>query len=70
MGTGDKAENKAQELGGQAKETMGDATDNDRLRREGRADQSEANAKQAGEKIKDAAGNVKDALTGGDRDRT
>lgn len=70
MGQGDKAENKAEEFGGKAKEALGDATDNERLQREGQADQTSANTKQAGEKMKDAASDLKDAVTGGNRDRT
>jgi uncharacterized protein YjbJ (UPF0337 family) len=54
MGTDDKIENKAQELGGKAKERVGDATDDEQLEAEGRTDQAKADVKQAGEKIKDA----------------
>ena len=54
MADTDKAKNKAQELKGKMKEGVGDATDNPRLEREGRADQTKGNLKQAGEKIKDA----------------
>ena len=54
MGAGDKISNKAEELGGKAKEAWGDLTDNERLEAEGKAEQVEANAKQAGEKAKDA----------------
>lgn len=62
MGLDDKISNKAEELGGKAKEAAGDATGNDRLQAEGQGDQAKANAKQAGEHVKDAA---KDAF--GDR---
>jgi uncharacterized protein YjbJ (UPF0337 family) len=54
MGTDDKLENKAQELGGKAKERVGEATDDEQLEAEGRTDQAKADVKQAGEKIKDA----------------
>lgn len=54
MGAMDKFEDKAQELKGQAKEELGDATDNPDLQAEGQADQTKGNLKQAGEKIKDA----------------
>ena len=54
MGIDDKIENKADELAGQAKEKVGDATDNPDLQAEGSADQSKANLKQAGEDVKDA----------------
>lgn len=54
MSSEDKLSNKAQELKGKVKEGAGDATDNERLEREGRADQTKGNLKQAGEKVKDA----------------
>lgn len=53
MGIDDKFENKAEEVGGQAKEKVGEATDDQDLQAEGKADQGKANIKQAGEKIKD-----------------
>ena len=54
MSSEDKVSNKAQELKGKIKEGAGDATDNERLENEGRADQTKGNLKQAGEKVKDA----------------
>ena len=54
MGVGDKAEHKFDELKGQGKEALGDATDDDRLRAEGEADQTKGNLGQAAEKVKDA----------------
>ncbi|MGI9004348.1 MAG: CsbD family protein [Pseudonocardia sp.] len=63
MGTDDKIQNKTEELVGKGKEAIGDATGDDELRAEGRADQTEAGLKQAGEKVKDAVGKVKDAVT-------
>ena len=62
MGVGDKAENKAQEAKGKVKETVGSATDNDRMQREGKSDQTGAKAKNAKEHVKDAAGDAKDAI--------
>jgi uncharacterized protein YjbJ (UPF0337 family) len=62
MGVDDKADNKAQELKGTAKERIGGATGDENLQAEGAADRSEAHTKQAGEHIKDAIGNVKDAF--------
>ena len=50
----DKAKNKVQEVKGNVKEGVGDATDDERLENEGRADQAKGNLKQAGEKVKDA----------------
>lgn len=54
MGTGDKAQNKGEEIAGKIKEQMGDMTDNEELEAEGQADQTKANLKQAGENVKDA----------------
>jgi uncharacterized protein YjbJ (UPF0337 family) len=58
MGLEDKIKNSAEDLGGKAKEAVGDATDNDQLKGEGKADQ----AKSA---IKDAAENAKDKISEG-----
>ena len=46
-------QNKADELGGKAKETVGKATGNDNLENEGKGDQVKANAKQGVEDAKD-----------------
>jgi uncharacterized protein YjbJ (UPF0337 family) len=54
MGLDDKIENTSEKLGGKAKETAGDATDDERLESEGKMDQAKADLKQAGEKVKDA----------------
>ncbi len=53
MGLDDKISNKAEELKGQAKEAYGDATDDQSLQAEGKADQASANIKETGEKVKD-----------------
>jgi uncharacterized protein YjbJ (UPF0337 family) len=58
MGTGDHIEHKAEDVKGQAKEGLGEATDNDRLKNEGRADQTKAHVKDAVEDVKDAAKKV------------
>ena len=50
----DKAKNKAQELGGKAKEAVGNVTGDAQTRDEGRGDQAKSNLKDAGEKVKDA----------------
>ena len=50
----DKAKNKAQEVGGKAKETVGNITGDESIRDEGRNDQVKSNLKDAGEKLKDA----------------
>ena len=54
MGMDDKAGNKADQAAGKLKQTVGDATDNERLENEGRADQSKAKLKDAAEDVKDA----------------
>lgn len=54
MGADDKAKNMAEDLGGKVKEAAGEATGDRDLAAEGKADQSKADLKQAGEKVKDA----------------
>ena len=54
MGMDDKIQNKAEELGGNAKEGLGKATDDDKLQAEGKSDQAGSKVKQAGENVKDA----------------
>jgi uncharacterized protein YjbJ (UPF0337 family) len=54
MSTAKKARNTVDRLTGQAKEKIGDATGNDRLRNEGKADQVKARVRQTGERLKDA----------------
>ena len=49
----DRVEGAAKNLGGKAKEAAGNATDNDRLKAEGQADQVKADAKKVGENVKD-----------------
>ena len=63
MGLTDKIENKAEELGGKAKQAVGDLTDNEDLQAQGQTDQTGAGLKQAGEHVKDAARDVRDGLT-------
>lgn len=64
MRTRDKASNKAQDVKGKVKETVGTASGNKDLKDKGKADQAKAGLKDAGEKVKDAASNVRDAVTG------
>ena len=64
MGTKNKTSNKAQDLKGRVKETVGSATGNEDLRTKGRADQTKSSLKDAGEKVKDAGSKVKDAVKG------
>jgi uncharacterized protein YjbJ (UPF0337 family) len=58
MSESDKISNKVEELKGRVKEGVGDATDNEQLQGEGKADQAKGNLKQAGEKVKDAVKGV------------
>jgi len=50
----DKAKNKAQELGGKAKEVVGRVTGDRSTENRGKDDQTKSQLKGAGEKIKDA----------------
>jgi uncharacterized protein YjbJ (UPF0337 family) len=54
MGLEDKVKNTTEGMQGQAKEKVGDATDDKEMQAEGQNDQTKANLKQAGEKVKDA----------------
>ncbi|MDP9443621.1 MAG: CsbD family protein [Actinomycetota bacterium] len=54
MGSDDKLRNTGEEHLGKAKEQFGKASGDEDLQAEGKADQSKANLKQAGEKVKDA----------------
>ena len=54
MGIAGKAKNAAQDAAGKIKEAAGDVTNNESLEAEGKADQTEAKAKKAGEGVKDA----------------
>jgi uncharacterized protein YjbJ (UPF0337 family) len=54
MSTQDKVNNKIEEIGGKAKEKVGEHTGDNDLKAEGKSDQVKGNLKQAGEKVKDA----------------
>lgn len=54
MGAGDKFENNVDKAAGAAKEKLGKATGNESQQAEGRAQQSQADLKKAGESVKDA----------------
>jgi uncharacterized protein YjbJ (UPF0337 family) len=62
---------KSDDLKGRAKEAVGDFTDNDELKREGRADRAGGKAKEviedAGEKAKDLVDDIKDKVQGSDK---
>ena len=62
MGTDEKFEYAKERAEGRAKEAYGSMTDDERLREEGRGQQSEADVKSAGEKVRDAARKVGDAV--------
>ena len=63
MGLDDKFANKAEEVKGQAKENIGEATGDEQLQAEGATDQLKAKVKQVGEKVKDLGEEVKDKFT-------
>ncbi len=54
MSAAAKMKNAAEDLTGKAKEATGKVTDNERLKADGKADQTKADAKKAGENVKDA----------------
>lgn len=62
MGITDKAKNETEKVVGQGKQALGEATDDQELADEGRADQSEAAVKKAGERVKDTAHEVKETV--------
>jgi uncharacterized protein YjbJ (UPF0337 family) len=61
MSLADKAKNKIEEATGGVKEKLGEATGNEDIEAEGRADQAEGKTRQAGEHAKDAGRDLKDA---------
>jgi uncharacterized protein YjbJ (UPF0337 family) len=54
VGVEDKASNKIDDLGGKAKEAVGNVTGDDDTKNEGKLDQAKSSLKDAGEKVKDA----------------
>lgn len=50
----DNMKNKAEDLKGQAKEKIGEATDNESMQADGLVDQAKSKAKQAVDDVKDA----------------
>jgi uncharacterized protein YjbJ (UPF0337 family) len=54
MGAKDKASNKIDDLGGKAKEAVGNITGDKDTKNEGKLDQAKSSLKDAGEKVKDA----------------
>lgn len=51
-------DDKFQESVGKAKESVGDALDNEELRRDGQKDRLEANAKEFGDKLQEKVGDI------------
>lgn len=64
MSLGDRINNKAEDLGGKAKEATGRATGDEQLEAEGRGDQAKAGLKDAVEDVKDAVGGAVDKVKG------
>ncbi|MEV6073001.1 CsbD family protein [Nocardia sp. NPDC052001] len=62
MSLSDKISNKAEDLGGKAKEAAGNLTGDDSLRAEGKADQVESGLKNAVENVKDAVEDTVDKV--------
>ncbi len=58
----DKARHKAEEVIGEIKEKVGDLTNNDELKAEGRGERAGGEIKQTGDSLKDAASNVGNTL--------
>jgi uncharacterized protein YjbJ (UPF0337 family) len=54
MGAADKISNKVDDLGGEAKEAVGKATDDKSTEKEGKFDQAKSSLKDGGEKVNDA----------------
>lgn len=54
MSADDKMKHNAEDALGKAKEKLGESTDDPTLEKEGKAEQSKADLKKAGEKVKDA----------------
>ncbi|HEY3754433.1 MAG TPA: CsbD family protein [Pseudonocardiaceae bacterium] len=64
MSIGDRISNKAEELGGKAKEAAGKVNGDNDLSNEGRADQANAGLKGAAGDVKDAVSNLADKAKG------
>lgn len=62
VGLDDKAKNQATDAKGKAKEAAGAVTGDESLKAEGRDDQGQAKAKEAGRHVKEAASDVKESL--------
>ena len=61
MSDTDKAKNKIQDLGGQAKEALGKVTGDKSTEHEGQLEQTKSHLKDVGEKVKEAGEKLKEA---------
>lgn len=61
----DDLKNKAEGLAGEAKEAAGEATGNDNLANEGRADQVKSDIKEKASELKDKASDAVNKIIGG-----
>ncbi|HHW84470.1 MAG TPA: CsbD family protein [Actinomycetales bacterium] len=68
MGIGDDIKHGAEKAAGKAKEAFGDLTNNERMEREGKADQLEADVKNTGADIRDGAEDAMDDVKAGIED--
>ena len=62
MAHDDKIKNKTQQATGKGKEVVGEATDDESMKNEGKSDQAKAKTKQAAEHAKDSARSARDAF--------
>jgi uncharacterized protein YjbJ (UPF0337 family) len=62
MGIFNKSKNSAEKLTGQAKEAVGDHTDDENLKAEGQKDQTKGSVKNVGEDIKEAGSDIKNDM--------
>jgi len=62
VGLDDKAQHQATDAKGKAKEAAGAVTGNEDLKAEGKDDQGQAKAKEAGRHVKEAAKDAKDTI--------
>jgi uncharacterized protein YjbJ (UPF0337 family) len=68
MGYDDKTGNKVDDLGGKAKEGLGKATGNERLKTEGQTDQAKTSAKEGVRKVKEGLSGMKDSVKKGEKE--
>ncbi|WP_376783654.1 CsbD family protein [Corynebacterium variabile] len=64
----DDLKNKAEGLAGKAKEALGNTSDNESLKDEGKADQVKSDAKQKGEELKDKSTDAANKIIGSAKD--